>query len=284
MLDQDSLKEKLQKIAGNEFRLAPGDDLNELLPAMLTYIGATDSELRDDLIYSAFAAWIYKDNLLEPEQLRGLLNSALDERHLFYGLGQQGADSVFTRTFSVLLLPLVLISHRARPFLSADEVRQVKTRLLDYLSREKDLRGYVPVKGWAHAAAHSADALDDLAQCVELDPADLAEILAAARQVMCQGETGFIHLEEERMVTAVLAVLRRAVLPEAEVAAWIEGFAGRVLGVKDTPQRLVVRSNAKSFLQSLLLRLHWQLNTQVYDAVILRVLRQITPFVPQEEE
>ena len=32
-----------------------------------------------------------------------------------------------------------------------------------WLLRERDLRGFVPGKGWAHAVAHGADALGALA-------------------------------------------------------------------------------------------------------------------------
>ncbi|WKL05120.1 DUF2785 domain-containing protein [Paenibacillus amylolyticus] len=31
--------------------------------------------------------------------------------------------------------------------------------------KERDYRGYDEEKGWAHAIAHAADVLDDLAQC-----------------------------------------------------------------------------------------------------------------------
>ena len=34
-------------------------------------------------------------------------------------------------------------------------------RLATWLLRERDLRGFVPGKGWAHAVAHGADALGD---------------------------------------------------------------------------------------------------------------------------
>jgi len=33
--------------------------------------------------------------------------------------------------------------HRKRPFLTPTELRQLKTRVLDYLAQEQDLRGYV---------------------------------------------------------------------------------------------------------------------------------------------
>jgi hypothetical protein len=57
--------------------------------------------------------------------------------------------------------------------------------LLHCLGKEKEHRGFVSEKSWAHFIAHAADPLDDLAQCSELDESDLAEILEAIRNVIC---------------------------------------------------------------------------------------------------
>ncbi len=64
MLNEMELKEKLQAFAQNEFRPSMKDDLAEIIPAMLQHIGSTDSYLRADLIYSAFATWILRCNEL----------------------------------------------------------------------------------------------------------------------------------------------------------------------------------------------------------------------------
>ena len=39
-----------------------------------------------------------------------------------------------------------------------------------WLLRERDLRGFVPGKGWAHAVAHGADALGTLARSPHVGP------------------------------------------------------------------------------------------------------------------
>ncbi len=119
MQNEIELKEKLQGLAQNKFRLSENDDLSELIPQMLYHIGSIDDYLRDELIYSAFGTWILRYNAIDFQQLRKILPIALDEQHMFCKLGEQDTDSVFTRSFSVLLLPLLLITHRAHPFLSA---------------------------------------------------------------------------------------------------------------------------------------------------------------------
>ena len=282
MLTETELKEKLQALAQEDFHLSRREDLAELIPAMLKYIGSTDSELRDDLIYTAFDAWILAEPVLDPDQLRGLLPVILDEEHLRFRLGEQETDSAFTRTFSVLALPLLLIRHQSQPVFSAAEIQTIQRQVLHYLEQEKDRRGFVIGKGWAHGVAHAADALDDLAGCAELTQADLLAILAAVRQAVCVHSIYYTCGEEERLATAVISVLKRNLVPDAELIAWVEGFADAVLAVPALPERLWIRGNVKNFLQSLYFRLGWEGLPHPLEAPIQQTLRRISPFAPKE--
>jgi DNA replication protein DnaD len=62
-----------------------------------------------------------------------------------------------------------------------------------------------------------------------------------------------VHAEDERLVTAVLALLGRELLPltNVEITQWIEGFSDWVLIVNATPEKHIIRANVKNFLQSL---------------------------------
>ncbi|NCF68860.1 MAG: DUF2785 domain-containing protein [Chloroflexi bacterium] len=60
------------------------------------------------------------------------------------GSGESGADTVFTRTFSMLIVASVLNAHRRHPSLPDSELQVIKSKILRYLKGEKDLRGYVP--------------------------------------------------------------------------------------------------------------------------------------------
>ncbi|HMB22518.1 MAG: DUF2785 domain-containing protein, partial [Chloroflexota bacterium] len=215
---------------------------------------------------------------IEHEQLRSMLPVILDEGHLLYKVGEQDTDSVFTRAFSVLLLPLLLITQRTHPFLSASEIYQVKEKLLYYLRNERDRRGFVAAKGWAHATAHGADALDDLAQCPEMNKADLVDMLAVVYDMVCEKDMGYVCLEDERIVTAVLAIMKRQLLSDTEITQWLQGFADRVLPVTTPPQRHIIRVNVKSFLQSLYFRLQWEQAPNKFEAVIDQTLQKVNPF------
>jgi hypothetical protein len=282
MLNELQLKEKLQVFADNGFRISQDDDLSEIIPDMLNHIGSTDSYLRDDLIYSAFGTWILKYNAIDQEQLRRILPKILNEQHMLYNIGEKNTDSVFRRSFSILLLPLILITHRSQPFLAAPEIQQIKQKLLYFLGNEKDLRGFVNEKGWAHSIAHAADALDDLAQCSELSKTDLAEILEAIHNVICIKDTGYIYGEDERIVTAVIAIFKRELLSEIEIAQWIQSFADNMPSIKSMPEKHIIRSNVKNFLQSLYFRLQWEQVTNKFDTPINQVLQKINPFTKHE--
>jgi hypothetical protein len=283
MMNEVQLKEKLQVFADNEFRLSEDDDLSEVIPDMLNHIGSTDSYLRDELIYSAFGTWILRHNAIDQEHLRSLLSIILDEQHMLYKIGEKNTDSVFRRSFSVLLLPLLLITHRSHLFLTTPQIHQIKEKLFYYLENEKDLRGFVTEKGWAHSIAHAADALDDLAQCSEIDKSDLAKIMEVIRNVICIRDTVYMHGEDERIVTVVIAIIKRELLSDAEITQWIQSFAENALLSKSTPERQIIRANVKNFLQSLYFRLQWeQQAASKLDTCINETLKKINPFVKAE--
>lgn len=281
MLSEIELKEKLMAAAYNLYHPLPDDDLPALIAAMLHYIGTTDSILRDDLIYSNFNQWILKFNLLSTDQLRELAHKAISDEHIFFQIGEIEGDGVFTRTFSMLLLPLILTSHRNHPFLSPAEVKQIKESLLRYGREEKDLRGFVSGKGWAHAVAHYADALDDLAQAVEVNEPDLRDILAVISALVCRQDEAYSCGEEERLSTAMLAVLHRVLLSNAELEQWIHAYVDKVQSATGYPAKLILLSNVKDFLQSLYFRIKWELPDHSLLPVIERSLFEINPYVPQ---
>ena len=277
MPTEQTVKERLSRIAADEFRVDSDDERFALALTMMAHIGSPDPELRDGLIYPAFHAWILEGDLFTAVQLRQLLDLALDENHLFYRLGEKGTDAVFRRSFSMLLLPLLLIVHRKRPYLTQAEIVNLKETVIRYLSRERDVRGHDAEKGWAHAVAHAADALDDLALCQELGTYDLRDILAAIQRAIGADDYVFVHEEDERMVTAVASLFSRRVLSEAEINQWIRSFVPFVAEVEAGPTHGRYL-NVKNFLRSLFFRLCGQGEYEAICPVIFAVTREIGRF------
>ncbi|UCC50760.1 MAG: DUF2785 domain-containing protein, partial [Anaerolineaceae bacterium] len=111
MLDEQALKQRLQEIVANDYQAPSGPEIYPLILAMGTYIGSVDPEFRDDLIYMTLATWIDRD-IFEAQDLIEILKVVLNTQHLFWGLGESGTDTVFTRTFSMLIVASVLNAHR----------------------------------------------------------------------------------------------------------------------------------------------------------------------------
>ncbi len=253
-LSAEALKSALQPI--REAKFEPPEDVDPfvLAQSMLAHLGTPDSELRDRLIYSTFVYWIEPDYkaLFQPKQLHEILETLLDAEHLRYRLGETDTDSVFTRSFSALTIAPIIVYHRERQFLTADELQNIKEELIGYLRAEQDFRGYVDGKGWAHAVAHTADALNELSLCAEMGKQELREILSVVQDAITNGKTAYTHLEEERLMEVVDSIYSRGSLTDADWESWRVLFAELI--AQDFPQGYYASVNLQHFLHSLYMR------------------------------
>jgi hypothetical protein len=238
--------------------LPQGEWVRELTPGLLSWLGSTDAELRDEFAYPILTAWIERGQY-GPDELREVVGQML--ANLGEGLGESGTDTVFLRSFSVLILMEVVARDNAEPFLDQAEVRELLGGALDYLRRERDLRGWVPEFGWAHAVAHTADLLMMLARSRHLGAEELDGLLdGIADRLLTRSDTVFLHQEDERLAYAVLNVLRRGLLDPEAVGRWLGRFA-RPSGheswqpVFAEPGLTVARANVTGFLRSLYFQL-----------------------------
>jgi hypothetical protein len=241
-------------IANDANALPQGEWVAELTPELLSWLGSTDAELRDEFAYRILAGWIDRDQY-KPDQLRGM--AAQMTANLLVGLGEDGTDSVFLRSYSALVLMEIVAYDDANPFLEPYEVEGYLDAALDYLARERDLRGYVPGAGWANAIGHTADLLMMLARHPHLGAAALERILEGiAGKLLTGGAPPFVHHEDERLAYAVLNVLRRDLVGWVFLRAWLERFLAPP--GKDSwrasfshPAESAARANVTAFLRSL---------------------------------
>jgi Protein of unknown function (DUF2785) len=238
--------------------LPQGQWVAELTPELLSWLGSVDAELRDEFAYPILAAWIERGEY-PPEELRAMARRMVD--NLEVGLGEEGTDTVFLRTFSALILMEIVAHDNAAPFLDEDEVLALLDHGLSYLRRERDLRGYVQGPGWAHAVAHTADLLMMLARSRHTATPELERLLdAVADKLLEPVETVYLYQEDERLAYAVLTVLRRGLVGRDFLAAWLGRFA-RPAGyeawrpVYTDPTLSAARVNATGFLRSLYFQL-----------------------------
>ncbi|MFJ7731448.1 DUF2785 domain-containing protein [Lysinibacillus sp. NPDC097231] len=211
-----NIKEALQSFstmtlpARQEFMLKEGD---WLLQEMLNHIGSTDAQLRDQLIYRTFMD-LLSDNLLSTQQLQFLFDTATDENFLYLHIGEDISDNVFTRSFSALLVANILAKDAELLILDDDCLQTFFQKIGRYLLLEKDTRGHVQDKGWAHSIAHGADLAAITIKHPKFDLQHAPLILHALKLVTWKN-TVYVNDEEERLVNIIEALLVRNYSEEA---------------------------------------------------------------------
>lgn len=205
VLEEQTLKHELLKMENIKIQ-EDKTYFDTLIDSMMKHIGSTDPVLRDNLIYSAFAKFI-NDAIIPKSKMLNILEICLDKEHLFYKIGEEKTDSVFTRSFSSLVIALIL-SNDDGTLLDAKKVVEIKTAILEYLNKEKDTRGFVENKGWAHSIAHGADMLTALVSHTHFNMDLLADVLSAIETCLLK-DVVYQDEEEERLIFAVEALLEK---------------------------------------------------------------------------
>lgn len=241
-------------LASGGFVVPAGQSPAALLFEMDVLLASPDPVLRDEVAYSAAAKWIVRDQVVAPDDLRRLVS--LWSGHLDDGLGAPPDDRIFKRSFSALCLSLVAAREAATPFLTGPEVQQLFDRLIDYLARERDRRGFDAVHGWMHAVAHAADAFKFLARGPQWRPENLPRLLEAVRATIATHDEVFTWGESERLAAALHAAARRPDAAGTVVTDWIarwpaEHAALWANGPLVSPGAFARVENAKQLLRSL---------------------------------
>lgn len=207
-------------LAKNDYKIPEGHTLEELTNTLFGYLSSTDPEWRDDIAYIVYANFL-KREMYSKEDIRKHTDELLSS--LQKSVGETETDSVFLRTFSVLLLAEIVYNDNKKPLLDKEQVHLILAKGLDYLSAEKDPRGYVPAKGWAHALAHTADLMGELGKSRFANKDDLENILGGIASKLI-GSTGwvYIHGEDDRLASAAIAILRRKMISTDFLENWLK--------------------------------------------------------------
>lgn len=229
------------------------DKDNELVltKSMMIHIGSTDSELRDELIYGTFCNLIL-ENELDASTLTAMLKSCLTDQMLFKGIGENGTDTVFTRAFTSLLIALILYADNQKTFLSEELVLEVKDQLISYTILEKDKRGFIVDKGWAHSIAHVADAFDELIKNKKTTMDDRLEIVNVLWNKVFVADYIYIHDEEERILMPLVEMLKRGLPYEVmqDLVEKIPADLEKKNGQLPEENYWALYANCKKFLKS----------------------------------
>lgn len=209
-------------LAKNDYTIPAGHTLDELRQTLFNYLGSTDPELRDDIAYIVYANWLKREMFTKAE-----VSAHVDEllANLDKGIGETESDSVFLRTFSVLLLAEIVHNDNKKPLFEKDQIQSILAKGLWYLDAEKDPRGHTSVKGWAHALAHTADLMLVLGKNRQTEKGDLEKILQGiANKLVHSTNWVYIHGEDDRLANAVTIILLRNLVSTDFLGTWLKSF------------------------------------------------------------
>lgn len=269
--EQAENKEFLRAIAKDNYEIPDGIEPFPFAQALLENLGSPDTELRDELSYIILASGIIDQEKLSQEQLAALLVTSLDDEHLFYRIGEIGTDSVFMRSFSNLIIASILFNDARTPQFARSNLQLTKDKLLHYAQQEKDWRGYVDGKGWAHAMAHLAEALDECAQHPSMQAQDRQEILIAVSEVAPLSEPLYSE-EDMRLATIPYHMLLGHQVSDEFIEQWID-----MCSVAREPDVISWTriTNAKNMLRSLYFLLIWDNLMPLLTQRISKTLRKL---------
>jgi hypothetical protein len=238
-----------QQVRSAEMKVPTDRPLADLTAELTTMLGSTDPVDRDECAYPILAAWISEG--VYDDLLAGLGDGMA--AGLTQGLGEEGTDSVFRRSFSALVLAECVERDTAQSLVPPTKVLDWCDRVTGWLVRERDVRGFVPGKGWAHAVAHGADAIGCFAASPHFGLTELTVLLdVIADRVLIETPAPLTSGEPDRLAHATMAILRRRLVPLRIIEPWLARItaAATMTGAPDRDP-FHTTANPEAFLRAL---------------------------------
>ena len=251
-------RQYFRDIAAHHFAVPPGASAFVLAQELTPWLASPDPALRDELAYTILDIWI-RHGMLTDQQLLTLPPPL--QQNLTSGIGESGNDSVFQRSFSALTLASLMQRDLQQPFLSPTQYRTLLAAALNYLRDERDNRGFDPVKGWIHSAAHTADLLAALARDPRFTPADQQALFAAVEHRLRSTSGVYNYGEQDRLAVALLSVTIRDDFQLAGFQTWLATVQQDAIVWQTSPPdpvQLALFENHSYLLEAMLARMPTQ--------------------------
>jgi hypothetical protein len=242
-----------QQVAANGHAVPDDRPIGELTTELARMLGSTDPHAREETALRTLLTWV--DRGVYDDLLTGLGDGMATG--LATGLGEDGEDSVFRRACSVAVLGRCVARDREAGLLPPGKVLEWGDRVATWWVRERDLRGYVDGKGWAHAAGRGADAIAELALSPAFDSPELTVLLdVMADRLLLPTTHRLTSGEPDRMARATTTILSRDLVPLTVLEPWVARIQQGATGVESPTSDPWTRTfNARAFLRALHLRL-----------------------------
>jgi hypothetical protein len=258
------------RVVAEGHRVPSDRSLADLTAELTSMLGDPDPHRRDSIAYEVLATWISEG--VYDDLLQGLGDGMTSG--LLVGIGQVGTDTVFRRSFSALVLAECVIRDNERQILAPETLLKWGDRAAGWLVRERDLRGYVPGKGWAHTVAHGADVLGAFAKSKAMGRLELTVLLdVIADRLITETDQRLIHGEDDRLAKATLDILRRNLVGPEVLEPWLARLAASARPDFQTEgDPYALSGNVQPFLRALYLQLAFAPGPPAHRADLLLTL------------
>jgi hypothetical protein len=236
-------------IRENNYAIPVEHSVQNLTEELFSYIGSTDPELRDTIGLEAFYNWLTQ-GLYSTKDLEGYI--ARLTANLKKGIGEINDDSVFLRSFSALWLSLIVQKDNETQVLERGEIERVLEAALAYFTAEIDLRGYVQIKGYAHAIAHASDLFYALANSKYLSTSAHIRILDCIANKLRNGAGGvYLYNEDGRIARAIQGIFVLNTLTVEQIKEWLVSLCRNWNGAWQSEEKTRAYFNGRNLLRAL---------------------------------
>lgn len=249
-MNEFMIKTFLRSIVDNNFEPLENPDPKEFLPHFYKHLGSTDPELRDELIFSVMANWIYK-GVYTHEDIYKIAETLVKDEYILNGLGQENDDSVFIRSASALQLWAIIVTQKEKNFLPFNLIGTIFEKVLRLLQEEMDYRTFVTDKGWANSLSHTANILLELVQLPEIKKPWILLILNSVCDKVLQPDFRFLGDEVEHLAAPVAEILLREILLEEEILSCLEKLKIEPHFHGQEPENFFRLINVRCFLRAI---------------------------------
>lgn len=249
-MNELEFKEFLKTIIDNNFEPSDNPSPKELLPHFFKHLGSIDPELREELIFSVMANWIYK-GVYTHEDIYKIAETLVKDEYILNGLGHENDDSVFLRSASALQLWAIIVTQKEKNFLPFNLIGIIFEKVLRLLQEEVDYRTFVTDKGWANSLSHTANVLLEMVQLPEIKKPWILMVLNSLCDKVLQPDFRFLGDETEHMAATVAEIFLREILLEEEILPCLEKLKIQPHFHGQEPENFFRLINVRCFLRAI---------------------------------
>ena len=275
-MNEHRLKTLLRGIVDNDFQPLESPTPREFALHFYKHIGTTDPELRDELIFSVMANWIYR-GIYTQEDIFKIAETLAQDEYILKGIGLEKDDSVFTRSATALQLWAITVTQKKKYFIPFNTIGAIFEKTIRLLQEEVDYRAFVPDKGWANSISHAANVLLELVQLPEMKKPWILMIFNAVCDKVLEPDFRFEGDEIEQLAAPVGEILLREILLEEEIITGFKKLKIQPHFHGQEPENFFRLINVRNFLRAVYFYLLVDPDKRRQRDLVLLALQELKP-------